>query len=107
MFQQTIIPEQKALQIICSRCEYTWPSTAALKRQFVQCPQCKTTITIRPRRKRSSKMNQYSFFDNLSEKAKVEYKDAKIFDISVMTSKAGTRNPLVEIRCKCMLTIYH
>ena len=32
-------------------------------------------------------MNQYSFFDNLSEKAKVEYKDVKIFDISVMTSK--------------------
>ena len=42
--------EIDAMQITCHRCQYVWLSTSALSHITVPCPNCGTTITVRPKR---------------------------------------------------------
>jgi hypothetical protein len=49
-FPKTRIIDQEAREITCHRCKYSWPSISAATHLTVQCPNCSTTVTVRPKR---------------------------------------------------------
>ena len=49
-FPKTNVFDQEAREITCHRCKYSWPSISAVTHLTVQCPNCSTTVTVRPKR---------------------------------------------------------